>query len=175
MMKQYRRHVLTVVAFASLVGGCASNPDPGGVASVSGTSQQPAQQQSDGKTDEDRNREFAKCMREHGVDVSDPEPGQRGVTIKDLDPEKVQPAREACRDLLPNGGVPQQLDPEELDKARERAKCMREHGVDVPDPDPNNPGIRVPAGVDREKARAAMEACRPADAPDGEVRTGTNG
>lgn len=177
-MPKYLARVLTAATFALLVGACAGNANTdGGVASLSDSNQPSAQRQSsDGKTDEDRNREFAKCMREHGVDVPDPEPGQGGVTIKERDLEKVRPAREACQHLLPNGGVPEKMDPEELDKARERAKCMREHGIDVPDPDPNDPRIRPPEGVDPEKMRAAMEACRPEDAPDdGPVRTGTNG
>lgn len=175
-MPNYWGRVLTVATFALLVGACADNTDTGsGVASLSDGKQPPAQQSSDGKTDEDKNREFATCMREHGIDMPDPEPGQRGITIKERDPEKVRLAREACDNLLPNGGVPEQMDPEELDKARERAECMREHGIDVPDPDPNNPRIQPPEGVDREKMRAAMEACRPEDAPDdGQVRTGTN-
>jgi hypothetical protein len=177
-MPNYWGHVLTAATFALLVGACAGNANTdSGVASLSEHNQPSAQQQSsDGKTDEDRSREFAKCMREHGIDVPDPEPGRGGVTIKERDLEKARPAQEACKSLLPNGGVPAKMDPEQLDKARERAKCMREHGVDVPDPDPNNPGIRAPEGADQEKMKAAMEACRPQDAPDdGQVRTGTNG
>jgi hypothetical protein len=178
MTNKYWGRALTAATLALLVSACAGNTNTdSGVASLSDGDQQSAQQQSsDGKTDEDKNREFARCMREHGVDVPDPEPGQGGVTIKEPNPEKVRPAREACQHLLPNGGVPEPLDPEELDKARERAECMREHGIDVPDPDPNNPRIRPPEGVDREKMKEAMEACRPEDAPDdGQVRTGTNG
>jgi hypothetical protein len=176
MTNKYLARVLTAATFALLVGACAGNADTGGgVASLSDDDQPSAQQGSDGKADEDRNREFAQCMREHGIDVPDPEPGHPGVTIKEPNPEKVRPAREACKHLLPNGGEPEPMDPEELDRARERAQCMREHGIDVPDPDPNNPGIRAPEGVDQEKLRAAMEACRPEDAPDdGQVRTGTN-
>lgn len=178
MMARHWRRALTAAVFALLIGGCASNPDAGGgVASVSGTSQPTAQQQSsDGKSDDDKNREFARCMREHGVDVPDPEPGQRGITVKEPNPEKAKPAQEACRHLLPNGGAPERMDPEQLDRAREQAKCMREHGVDMPDPDPNNLGIRPPEGVDREKMRAAMEACRRPDGPDaGPKRTSANG
>jgi hypothetical protein len=178
MTNKYVARVLAAATFAVLVGACAGNANTGsGVASLSDSNQPSAQQQgSDGKTDEDRNREFAKCMREHGVDVPDPEPGQGGITIKERDLEKVRPAQDACQHLLPNGGVPEKMDPEELDKARQQAKCLREHGIDVTEPDPNNPGIRPPDGVDQDKMRAAMEACRPNDAPgDGQVHTGTNG
>lgn len=176
MKSKYWRRALTAAAFALVASGCAGNSDPGaGVASLSDSNQPPASQQAvDGRTDEDTLREFAKCMREHGVNIPDPAPGEGGIKLEDTDPqsEKVQDAREACRHLLPNGGNPQEMDPERLDKARERAKCMREHGIDVPDPDPNNPGVRVPEGVDREKAKAAREACR---TPGGPERTRTNG
>ncbi|HEX6356389.1 hypothetical protein [Actinophytocola sp.] len=176
-MPKYLARALTAATLTLLVGACAGNANTDrGVASLSDSDQPSAQQQgSDGKTDEDKNREFARCMREHGIDVPDPEPGHGGVTIKERDLEKVKPAREACQHLLPNGGVPEKMDSEQLDRERERAKCMREHGIDVPDPDPNNPRIRPPDGVDPEKMKAAMEACRPDDAPDdGPVRTGTN-
>ena len=94
MTNKYVARVLAAATFAVLVGACAGNANSGsGVASLSDSNQPSAQQQgSDGKTDEDRNREFAKCMREHGVDVPDPEPGQGGITIKERDLEKVRPA-----------------------------------------------------------------------------------
>ncbi|MFK3981802.1 hypothetical protein ACI2K4_15675 [Micromonospora sp. NPDC050397] len=41
------------------------------------------------------------------------------------------------------------------------AQCMRENGVDMPDPDPAEKGrVRIGAGDDPGKAQAAMEACR---------------
>jgi len=42
------------------------------------------------------------------------------------------------------------------------AQCMREQGIDMPDPDPDAEGFRVqlPAGVDPEAAKAATEACK---------------
>ncbi|MGP4113938.1 hypothetical protein ACTWP5_23880 [Streptomyces sp. 4N509B] len=39
--------------------------------------------------------------------------------------------------------------------------CMRENGVDLPDPDPNNPAIRLPeGGANDPEVRAAQEACQ---------------
>ncbi|MEO3750679.1 hypothetical protein [Streptomyces sp. B6B3] len=39
--------------------------------------------------------------------------------------------------------------------------CMRENGVDVPDPDPDMPGIRLPeGGEDDPEVQAAVEACQ---------------
>lgn len=85
-------------------------------------------------------------------------------------------ALDACQPLLSNGGEPHPMDKEQLEQARAHAKCMREHGIDLPDPDPNNPGTRMPEGVDPQKAKAAMEACRTADGPGpGQGRPGSNG
>jgi len=75
------------------------------------------------------------------------------------DEAKVKAADEACKHLLPNGGVPPKLDAAQLDKLRQQATCMREHGVNMPDPDPNNPGIKIEGSGDPEKDKAASEAC----------------
>ena len=56
-----------------------------------------------------------------------------------------------------------------MDRLLEFAQCMREHGVDVPDPDPNafspgGEGGRPFGGLDLDDAdaSAAFEACREA-------------
>jgi hypothetical protein len=50
------------------------------------------------------------------------------------------------------------------DEARLKfAQCMRENGIDVPDPEPSGGGgmrIALGEGVDPQKAQAAMEKCR---------------
>jgi hypothetical protein len=52
----------------------------------------------------------------------------------------------ACQKLLPNGGPGNQT-PEERAKFRDAAlkfaQCMRSHGVNIPDPQPGNGGIRI--------------------------------
>lgn len=42
----------------------------------------------------------------------------------------------ACQQFLPNGGAPDAVDPQELEGLRAYAACMREHGVEMTDPDP---------------------------------------
>ncbi|GAB3843563.1 hypothetical protein [Dactylosporangium cerinum] len=44
---------------------------------------------------------------------------------------------------------------------RDYAKCMRDHGVDMPDPNPNG-GPRSPQGANQNEAvaKAAGEACK---------------
>ncbi|MEW2331022.1 hypothetical protein AB0880_24840 [Micromonospora chersina] len=125
-------------------------------------------------SDEDRQREFAKCMRENGVpDFPDPEPGEGGgFRIRmpaGTDKEKVQAAMEQCRSLMPGGGKALKLDPEQVEKVRKLARCMRENGVpDFPDPGPDGSiELKAGAGIDPENptTRAALEKCREGDAP----------
>jgi hypothetical protein len=84
----------------------------------------------------------ARCMREHGIDVPDPKPGPGGgiqleMRADGTDKLKVQRAEEACRKYL-EAVRPPELSEEQEQKFREEAlkhaRCMREHGIDMPDP-----------------------------------------
>jgi hypothetical protein len=96
---------------------------------------------------EDAQVEFAQCMREHGIDMPDPEPGQSGINIRlpegvDPDSESFQNAQEECepiiQDAIPEGERP---DPSEArDQGVKFAQCMREHGVNMPDPQVDSEG-----------------------------------
>jgi hypothetical protein len=89
---------------------------------------------------------FAECMREHGIDVPDPQPGEAGIQIGGPDgadnpppgDPAFQDAFEACEDELGDAG-PADLSAEERqeieDGVLEFAQCMREHGIDIPDPE----------------------------------------
>jgi hypothetical protein len=86
--------------------------------------------------DGDRALKVRKCLREHGIDAPDPQPGQdpRGMTLGtgSEDPETLRKAFEACGMQAPGTGeMPQQ----EKDKALKWARCMRDNGVNVPDPE----------------------------------------
>lgn len=84
--------------------------------------------------------DFARCMREHGVTMPDPDPNSGDVNVSPPSgvPEAQWNAAEgACRQYLPGGGVPQTPDATELAGLRAYAACMREHGVEMTDPDPN--------------------------------------
>lgn len=99
---------------------------------------------------------FAQCMREHGVDVPDPQPGQ-GIRIEGgqngIDPnsQTFQDAQSACQHIMQDA-VPadQRPDPSEMqDQLLKLAQCMREHGIDMPDPKVNSDGTVMfggPAG-----------------------------
>ncbi|WP_206785213.1 hypothetical protein [Amycolatopsis sp. MtRt-6] len=166
------RIAVAALGTALLLGGCGAKPDDGSkVASISTPPKTggPAAADNSGKSDEDKMREFAKCMREHGVDMPDPKPAGDGKGMiavgpgegGDTDRSKAEAAHNACKTLLPNGGEMKPPSAEELDKMRRQAKCMREHGVDMPDPDPTGKGaMRIGApGDDPKKFEEAAKAC----------------
>jgi hypothetical protein len=126
-------------------------------------------------------------MRDHGVDIPDPQTasdgnGHVGFSIKvtpgpgdnPIKPDSAQfnQAQEACKKLLPNGG---ELSPAQQAQARQNglkfARCMRAHGVDIPDPQPNNGGLVIgrsgpgsasgggQVNPDDPKFEAAQKAC----------------
>ncbi|GAA4630193.1 hypothetical protein GCM10023196_054530 [Actinoallomurus vinaceus] len=110
-------------------------------------------------SDVQKMRAYAKCMRENGVDMADPETdGNGGIRIRAKGPanggsakpamgdDKTMKAAQAkCGHLMPNGGKPIKPKPEELAKMRAYAKCMRQHGVNMPDPNSDG-GITVKSG-----------------------------
>jgi hypothetical protein len=111
--------------------------------------------------------EFAACMRENGVDMPDPEVDDNGgvlIQIGDGEqepgagpPEGVEEAMDECGELMPRGPVErngEEFDPTEMqDEMLAFAQCMRDHGIDMPDPDFGEDG-RLEAGSDTESADA---------------------
>ena len=99
----------------------------------------------------------------------DPQEG----TATQLDPKAMEAADAACRDLLPSGmlGDPSAtIPPEQVEAMLGFAKCMREHGIDFPDPQFSGGGMSIQiggeAGDDAQAAdpmgeafQAAQEAC----------------
>ena len=115
---------------------------------------------------------FARCMRENGVDVPDPQRGSNGMIriapggpagpggggLPNPEDPKFRKANEACSKHLDDAGAAP--DPEALEANRDAfvayARCMRAEGVDVPDPgadgslrfrvgDPDAPNPESPA------------------------------
>jgi hypothetical protein len=80
--------------------------------------------------------QFAKCLREHGVNVttSTGGPGKGGLRINGTNPNAMQAAQNACKRYQPSGGN-EKLTPQEKVEREEQvqrfAKCMREHGINV--------------------------------------------
>ncbi|MFY1689231.1 hypothetical protein [Plantactinospora sp. WMMB782] len=148
--------------------GCAKADEGPGVASAQGGggAGPTASASAAAMSNDDRRLEFAKCMRENGVEMPDPEPGKGGIRMQRKagdDPAKAEAAMEKCRHLLPNGGQ-LELTPEQVEQVRKMAKCMRENGVpNFPDPQPDGTmQLGQGSGIkpDDPKVEAAMEKCR---------------
>ncbi|MFD4132290.1 hypothetical protein [Streptomyces goshikiensis] len=115
--------------------------------------------------DADKALKTRKCLREHGIDAPDPEPGQdpRGMTLGSgsEDPEALKKAFDACGLQAPGSGEISQAD---KDKALKWAKCMRDNGVNIPDPTFNGGAMsatQIPEG--QEKAfEQAQKKCETA-------------
>ncbi|NUU21975.1 MAG: hypothetical protein HOV68_10755 [Streptomycetaceae bacterium] len=108
---------------------------------------------------------YAGCMREHGVDMPDPAADGSMMAAQAVpapgsaDETKMNDATAACRKWLPNGGEVSEKDKaEQREKQLKMAQCLREHGMDVPDPGPDG-GLTIALGDDQAKADAAMKAC----------------
>ena len=107
---------------------------------------------------------FAQCMRAHGVDVQVSTVGDNagtGTTVNkssagpktgtgtDQGKTKFDAANKACASLLPKGGVNGpggQIDPAMEQQMLAFSACMREHGIDMPDPKFENGGATVSLG-----------------------------
>ncbi|MDQ3758048.1 MAG: hypothetical protein M3394_09400 [Actinomycetota bacterium] len=185
-----RLHTLTAAAAAAALlglGACNASSGSGGaqdVASVDAAGADSASKGGKGKaapSEKDREKamlEFSKCMREQGVDMPDPTPvgdgkGFRmerrveGDAKRDLqaDEEAFEKADEACRHLvegLGGAGGAGEPDPEMEKKMLEFAKCMREHGIDMPDPQTGGKRATIALRIDdadKDKLEAAHKAC----------------
>ena len=107
---------------------------------------------------------YAQCMREEGVDMPDPEVGEGGLKLvgpKGVTPEKMRAADGACRKHLEAIKPPEASEEEQAEfreEALAHAQCMREHGIDMPDPTFGENGearmrIGPGSGVDPESAK----------------------
>jgi hypothetical protein len=92
--------------------------------------------------------DFAKCMREHGIDMADPQFNGEGGGIftagkegadSPQDKADLDAAQNACQsylDKVKQNAAP--MDPAKLEEEKQKlldfAQCMRDHGIDFPDP-----------------------------------------
>ena len=155
---------LAAVAALLVLSSCSS-PAQGDRVASAGSEQSPAnpvETEDAAPLDEDAQAlVFAECVRDKGVDMPDPGPGQQGLidafraVEKDYDRATIEQALTACQDLLPQYG--QQEHPTGDDWQLELAECLREQGLDVSD----TPFEDAHSGaIDVNEFSAAMEVCR---------------
>jgi hypothetical protein len=126
-----------------LLAGCGSARTPG-VATAGGATRGASASASASADPAARERQFASCMRQHGVDMPDPDPGDKNITLPGGDHGKNSAAVQACQHLL-GGKLGARPDATQLAKLRAYARCMRAHGIaDFPDPDPATGGFTLP-------------------------------
>ncbi|WP_406324932.1 hypothetical protein [Streptomyces niveus] len=153
------RRAATAALFATAaLGLVACSGDSGGGAKDAGSGKDEV------KTQADQELEHRKCLREHGVDIPEPKPGEAGTTIE-LGGKggEVEKAFKACRDKAVGGG--KEMTQAEKDKMVAYARCMRENGVDMPDPKFDTAGMAgMPAleAKDMKKFDKANKACESA-------------
>lgn len=145
----YRRLSSTIAALAVAAVGCACGP----VVSTSHADVEKARLQ------------WTACMRQHGVDI--PDPGQPASGSTPSNEATSQAAQQTCDPILRRvgAGSASTPDPAVMDSALRFAACMRQHGVDVPDPRWQGGGVEIsfPHDVDRNSpsVQQAQQACGP--------------
>ena len=141
---------VVLIGAVALSGCSGGGKGTNGVATAGGTAK-PSASASPSVSAEEASLKFAQCMRAHGVDMPDPETnGRGGVSIMirgGASPQVVQRAQKACEKYMPRLGRsgPGKLDAAAQDRALKFAQCMRDHGVDMPDPDFSGGGVRIRA------------------------------
>jgi hypothetical protein len=162
-----------LLASAVLVAACGGSTGPGVAGAGSSTPRKPAN--GSAKTSA---LAYSKCMRAHGLpDFPDPNStGQIQIEAgpgSDLGPDSPQfkRAQQACKSLDPVGTPAQQR--KNYEQALKFARCMRSHGVPLPDPKPPSSGPQTGSqgrgqgtdnnlGVDPNSPQfqRAQQACR---------------
>jgi hypothetical protein len=191
-MSHILRFALALLAIALLAACTGASANPSGVASLGSQSPEPGSSaEPQASIDpEEAALAFAQCMREHGVDMPDPQVGSNGEMSFSIgvgpgkgDRSQLQEAQEACQDLMPGAfGEPREIPQEQRDAMLAFAQCMRDNGIDMPDPvfesggrvmigSPGDEGEGPRFDPRSEEFQAAEEACSDLL---GEMRPGGN-
>ncbi|HEX6712226.1 MAG TPA: hypothetical protein VF066_02535 [Thermoleophilaceae bacterium] len=130
-----------------------------------------------GQSDDSKELAFAACLRKAGIDAPDPERGPNGEmrqrigVPRGISPKRMGKIQKDCQKK--SGFAPKP--PSKAEQARFRdaalkfARCMRAHGVNIPDPQPGGGGIVIgkPSGngkagpnPDSPAFQRAQEACQ---------------
>jgi len=157
-----------LLATAIVTAACGGGGRPTGVASLAGghTTTTVKKSKAAAKQEmQDAALAFAKCMREHGVDMPDPKFSDNGSSgggfmIAQGGPGGQRPddatakaSQDACQPIMDKAqqDMPQPSPAEQAkmrDQALKFARCMRQHGIDMPDPTfDSNGGAQIHMGT----------------------------
>src|SRR5262245_6252456 len=176
-MKEKLVRAIAAGAFAAALGlglaACGGGGDSNGVASLSSTGQTTTDSSSGSGGASPKERrvaelKFGQCMRKHGGNMADPGNGRFDLKVKPGDQKKAGEAQQACQKYLQN--IAPRMSEEQQAQMRaaalDFAKCMRDHGIEMPDPQFQEGGgmtMRIPPGIreDDPKLKEAQKACEP--------------
>jgi hypothetical protein len=150
-----------LLGLALLISGCGSDEgSDGDVASASGTGKG-GSNDSDGGSEDDQQAQslkFAKCMREHGVEMDDPKGGRISINMAPGNEGTMKKAQEACQKYLPK--ISKTDEKAAMDNMLKFAQCMRKNGVEA-FPDPNRGMMRMDDKIAKDPDfQKAQEACQ---------------
>ena len=162
-----------ILAFVAIFTACTiGGEEPQGVVTIESTTATTIVDEE--TTFEEGVLEFAQCMREEGINFPDPtfdiDGNPQFDNLEIENEEEFESAFENCEDILRNA-LPEQfdLDPEVeaalVDASLEFSQCMRDQGIDFPDPKPGEFGFFAfrDADIDfsSEAVQEAFEICQP--------------
>jgi hypothetical protein len=134
------RAALAVLVAAVALGGCGGGESAGAPNAASGND---AQFQWDLK--------FTRCLREQGIQIDDPDPvkGAPAVTHDDA----YAAASKTCEGKVGDPPSAAATDPKAQKQrqatALKQVKCLRDHGVDIKDPAPDE-ALQIPEGTSED-------------------------
>lgn len=114
---------------------------------------------------------YTDCMRDNGIEMPESSDIAGGVVEFEataLDPETFDDAQAACGEILTDAFGEFELSPEEEAEQRDMAlafaRCMRDEGIDWPDPGTENAAIIEfgDTSVDQEAFDEALQTCNEA-------------
>jgi len=179
-----RSALAVAAAMAVMLSACGSEPADDGLATLEGAPVKEIESPGDPElAAEESVLALTECLRSEGIDIPDPEFDDQGnfrlrslmelgEAAESIDPADMEAGVEACSHHL--DGVAQifaSIDRTAIeDRLYEFAACMREQGIDMPDPDfdvnmtnQGGAGADGPFGqfdVEDPAIQAAIEACR---------------
>lgn len=104
---------------------------------------------------EEQQLAFAQCLREQGLDVADPTPGQAGLPGIDRGDPEAQAAIDTCRDEVGDVTFGQMGDNmADTGALLDFVDCLREHGIEIGDPGPDG---RLPMPENAEPGDREMQ------------------
>ncbi|MFC5720768.1 hypothetical protein ACFP1Z_11390 [Streptomyces gamaensis] len=146
---------------ALFVTGCTWGDGDSAKDSGKDTSAQGSDASGEGKKADDAYKQ-RQCLREQGLKVSEPKPGEndKAMAIEGGDKETMEKAFKKCG----GGAADRKMTQADKDKALKFAQCMRKNGFDMPDPKFDGGSVQqkameIPEGAAKEKFDKANKVC----------------